>query len=263
MLNVLLENKYLFLQMLKREIQGRYRGSQLGFLWAFMYPVLMLLVYTFVFGMVMKVKWGVAGQDNLGFGLILFAGLLLHGLLAEVLLGAVGLITGNSQYVKKVVFPLPILTMVSVANGLFHLGLGTLILIVMVLATGGQLYWTILLVPVVLLPFIVFLIGISYFVSVLGVYVRDLSQFIGVMVTVMLFLGPIVYPFEQVPDSIKFYVLWFNPLTIVVEQFRAVLLFGELPDWSLLGTYSVFAVLMFVLGVWFFNKTKDGFADVI
>lgn len=263
MISVLLENKYLFVQMLKREVQARYRGSQLGFLWAFVYPILMLLVYTFVFGMVMKVKWGVAGQDNLGFGLILFAGLLLHGLLAEVLVGSVGLITGNSQYVKKVVFPLPILTMVSVANGLFHLMLGTLILLVMVLATGGALHWTLLLAPIVLLPYVVFLIGASYFISVLGVYMRDLSQFIGVMVTVMLFLGPIVYPFEAVPDAIKYYVLWFNPLTIPVEQFRAVVLFGELPEWGMLATYSVFAVLMLIAGVWFFNKTKEGFADVI
>ena len=108
MLSGLLSHKYLFFQMLKRDIQQRYRGSQLGFLWAFFYPILMLLVYTFVFGMVMKVKWGVAGQDNIDFGLILFAGLLLHGLLAEVMIGSVRLITGNSQYVKKVVFPLEI-----------------------------------------------------------------------------------------------------------------------------------------------------------
>ena len=94
----------------------------------------------------------------------------------------------------------------------------------------------------------IILIGASYFVSVLGVYVRDLSQFIGVLVTVMLFLGPIVYPFERVPEAIKFYVLWFNPLTIVVEQFRAVLLFGNQPDWLLLGQYSVFAVLMLIAG---------------
>lgn len=263
MLSTLLENRYLFLQMLKREVQQRYRGSQLGFLWAFVYPIMMLLVYTFVFGMVMRVKWGIAGQDNLGFGLILFAGLLLHGLLGEVLIGAVGLISGNTQYVKKVVFPLPILSLVSVANGIFHMFLSTLILLVMVLATGGQLYWTAFLAPVVLLPFFLFLVGASYFVSVLGVYVRDLSQFIGIIVTMMLFLGPIVYPYEQVPDAIKWYVLWFNPLTIVVEQFRAVLLFGKLPNWELLGIYSIFAVMMFVFGSWFFHKTKDGFADVV
>ena len=263
MFSSLFQNKYLFLQMLKRAIESRYRGSQLGFIWAFIYPILMLLVYTFVFGIVMRVKWGVEGQDNLDFGIILFAGLLLHGLLAEVLVGAVGLITGNAQFVKKVVFPLPLLSIVSLANALFHMLLGMLILIGMLLLSGGTLYWTIFLVPVVLAPFVMFLLGASWMISVLGLYMRDLSQFMGVLVTVMLFLGPIVYPFSSIPEQLKVYVLWLNPLTIVVEQFRAVLLFGEMPDWQLLGIYTVLASLMLWLGTWFFDKTRDGFADVI
>lgn len=263
MFSSLINNKYLFLQMLKREVESRYRGSQLGLLWAFIYPIMMLLVYTFVFGIVMKVKWGVAGQDNIEFGIILFAGLLLHGMLAEVLVGSVGLITGNHQYVKKVVFPLPLLSLVRLSNALLHMLLGMLILIVMFLFTGGTLHLTIFLVPVVLFPFVLFLLGASWFISVLGVYVRDLSQFMGVVVTILLFLGPIVYPFSSVPDQIKNYVLWLNPLTIVVEQFRAVVLFGQMPDWRLLGIYSVFAVLMLLIGTWFFNRTQDGFADVI
>lgn len=256
-------HKYLFLQMLKRDVQGRYRGSQLGFLWAFAYPILMLLVYTFVFGMVMRVKWGVAGQDNIDFGLILFAGLLCHSLLAEVMIGAVGLITGNSQYVKKVVFPLEILSLVSLSNALFHMLLGLGILIIIFLATGNTLHWTVLLAPLVLAPLVIFLLGMSWFISVLGVYVRDLSQFMGVLMTVLLFLGPIVYPFSSVPDPMKPWVLWLNPLTIIVEQLRAVVLFGELPNWELLGIYTIFAVLMLMLGAWFFARTRDGFADVI
>jgi len=263
MIRTLYKNKYLFAQMLKREIQARYRGSQLGFIWAFVYPILMLLVYTFVFGMVMRVKWGVAGQDNIEFGIILFAGLLLHSFLAEVFIGSVALMTGNQQYVKKVVFPLEILTLVKLSNALFHLLLGVLILIVIFLISGGTLYWTILLAPVVLAPFVIFLLGMSWFISVLGVYVRDLSQFMGVLVTMLLFLGPIVYPFERVPEVLKSYVLWLNPLTIIVEQFRAVVLFGQMPDWTLLGVYTVVALLMLGVGVWFFEKTRDGFADVI
>ena len=257
------EHKYLFLQMLKRDIVQRYRGSQLGFLWAFIYPIMMLLVYTFVFGMVMRVKWGIAGQDNIAFGLILFAGLLCHGLLAEVAIGAVGMIRGNAQYVKKVVFPLEILNFVSIANAVFHMLLGMLILISLFLLYGNQLHLTALLTPLVLLPFLVFLCGLSLFVAVLGVYVRDLSQIIGVMMTVLLFLGPIVYPFSSVPDHLKFYVFWFNPLTIIVEQLRAVLLLGQWPDWQVLGIYSVGAMMMLLLGTWFFSKTRDGFADVL
>ena len=249
--------------MLKREFEQRYRGSQLGFLWAFVYPVMMLLVYTFVFGMVLKVKWGIEGQDNIDFGIILFAGLLCHSFLAEVFVGAVNLINGNSQYVKKVVFPLEILSLVQVSNALVHMLLGMLILLAVFLITGGQLHMTVLLVPVVLLPFVLFLLGISWFISVLGVYIRDLSQFMGVLVTVMLFLGPIVYPFSAIPEALQPYVLWLNPLTIIVEQLRAVVLFGQLPDWQLLGSYSALAVLMLLLGRWFFHRTRDGFADVI
>jgi len=263
MLSSLKDNKYLFLQMLKRDVQQRYRGSQLGFLWAFFYPILMLLVYTFVFGMVMRVKWGVEGQDNIDFGLILFAGLLCHGLLAEVMVGAVGLITGNSQFVKKVVFPLEILSLVSLANAVFHMALGLLILLVIYLFSGNSLHWTVVFVPLVLAPFVVFLLGASWFISVLGVYVRDLSQVIGVLMTVLLFLGPIVYPFASIPEALKPFVLVFNPLTVIVEQLRAVLLFGQLPDWGQLGLYSVGAFAMLFVGAWFFNRTRDGFDVVI
>ncbi len=263
MLTGLLSHKYLFLQMLKRDIQQRYRGSQLGFLWAFVYPILMLLVYTFVFGFVMKAKWGIAGQDNLDFGLILFAGLLCHSLLAEVLIGAVGLITGNSQYVKKVVFPLEILSLVSLANALFHMLLGLCILLAIYLLTGNTLHWTIVLAPVVLAPFIIFLLGASWFISVLGVYVRDLGQVMGVFMTVLLFMGPIVYPFSLIPEFMQPYVYWLNPLTVIVEQFRAVVLFGQMPNWHDLGIYTVFACLMLFAGQWFFKRTREGFADVI
>ena len=263
MISSLVSNRYLFLQMLRRDIQQRYRGSQLGFLWAFIYPILMLLVYTFVFGMVMKVKWGVEGQDNIEFGIILFAGLIFHSFLAEVVMSAVGLIRGNQQFVKKVVFPLEILNMVSVFNALFHMVLSFIILLVIFLISGGTLHWTIVFVPLIVLPFVLFLMGLSWLIAVLGVYVRDLNQFVGVIVTLLLFLGPIVYPFSRVPEAIKAYVLWCNPLTIIVEQFRAVALFGELPNWHYLGVYSIGAILMLFIGVWFFEKTRSGFADVI
>lgn len=263
MISGLFSHKYLFLQMLTREIQQRYRGSQLGFLWAFVYPILMLLVYTFVFGFVMKAKWGVPGQDNLDFGIILFAGLLCHSFLAEVLVGSVTLISGNAQFVKKVVFPLEILSLISIANALFHMLLGVCILLVIFLLSGNQLHMTALLAPIVLLPFVVFLLGASWFVSVLGVYVRDLSQVMGVFMTVLLFMGPIVYPFSLIPEPLQAYVYWMNPLTVIVEQFRAVVLFGQMPNWHDLGVYTLGAFCMLFIGHWFFKRTREGFADVI
>lgn len=263
MFSSVLNNKYLFFQMLKRDIQKRYRGSQLGFLWAFFYPILMLLVYTFVFGMVMQVKWGVAGQDNIDFGLILFAGLLCHSLMAEVVIGSVSSITSNSQYVKKVVFPLEIISLVALSNAIFHMFLGMLILLAIYVITGNTLQWTILLAPVVLFPFLVFLLGLSWFLGVLGVYVRDLGQIVGVLMTVLMFLCSILFPFERLPLELQPYVLWLNPLTIIVEQLRAVVLFGQFPNWTLLGLYTLGAFAMLFLGTWLFKRTRDGFADVI
>jgi len=176
---------------------------------------------------------------------------------------SVTLITGNSQYVKKVMFPLEILSLVSLANALFHMFLGMLILLLIYVISGNELHWTLVLVPVVLFPFVVFLMGASWFVSVLGVYVRDLGQVIGVLMTVLMFLCSIVFPLERMPEVLQPYVLWLNPLTIIVEQLRAVVLFGKLPDWELLGLYTICAFAMFFVGVWFFKRTRDGFADVI
>jgi len=263
MLSSLPNHKYLFLQMLKRDIQQRYRGSQLGFLWAFFYPVLMLLVYTFVFSIVMRVRWGIPGQENLGFGLILFAGLLCHSLMAEIVISAVSSIRSNSQYVKKVVFPIEIISLVTIANAIFHMMLGIGILLIVFVITGNSLHWTLLLTPIVLLPFIVFLTGLSWFLAVLGVYVRDLGQIVGVLMTVLMFMCSILFPFDRLPLELQPYVLWLNPLTIIVEQLRAVMLFGQQPDWQLLGVYSIGALAMFFTGTWLFQRTRDGFADVI
>ena len=263
MLSSLFNHKYLFLQMLKRDIQQRYRGSQLGFLWAFFHPILMLLVYTFVFGIVMKLKWNITGQDNINFGLVLFAGLLCHSLMAEVVMKSVSSITSNAQYVKKVVFPIEILSLVTLANAIFHMFLGVVILLIIYLATGNSLHWTLLLAPVVLLPFVVFLLGLSWLLAVLGIYIRDLGQIVGVIMTVLMFMCSIVFPFERLPLEIQPFVLWLNPLTIIVEQLRAVMLFGQMPDWYLLGIYSIGALAMFFIGTWLFQRTRDGFADVI
>jgi len=153
--------------------------------------------------------------------------------------------------------------LVTLANALFHMLLGMLILLAIYLVSGNSLHWTLVLTPVVLFPFVVFLAGASWFVSVLGVYVRDLGQVIGVLMTVLMFLCSIVFPFDRLPVEIQPYVLWLNPLTVIVEQLRAVVLFGQLPNWEQLGIYTICAFAMFFVGVSFFKRTRDGFADVI
>ncbi len=265
MLNTFLQHRYLTSQMIKREVLERYRGSHFGLLWSFAYPVLMLLVYMFIFGVVFKMKWGAAAaadQGNVPFGVIMFSGLILHAFLGECLVRSTSLVTANQQYAKKVVFPLPILPLVTIGTALFHLLAGIFILLVFSTIAGAPPAWTILLAPLVLLPFVFFLLGCSWFLAAICVFVRDIGQIMGVLVTVLLFLAPIFYPLSQVPERLQFW-MYFNPLTVIVEQFRAVVLFGQTPDWLHLSIYGLVGLATMLLGYAFFRRTQGAFADVI
>ena len=266
-MNELLHNRDLILQLLKRDILERYRGSNLGLLWSLVYPVFMLLIYMFVFGVVFKMKWGVAPgqggtQTDVPFGVIMFSGLVLHAFLGECLTRSSTLITGNQQYVKKVVFPLPVLSIVCIGAALFHLIAGLFILLIFMMFAGVLPGITILYAPIVLLPFIVLMLGVSWLLSSICVFIRDIAQLMSVLVTVLLFLAPIFYPLSIVPEP---YQLWMylNPLTAIVEQFRAVTLFMQQPDWFILGIYYIVAFSVFVIGLSFFERTKGAFADVV
>lgn len=263
MLQTLNKHRDLILQLIKREVSQRYRGSNMGMIWSFIHPVLMLLVYMFVFGMVLNMKWGIEGRDTVQFGVLMFSGIILHGFLGECLTRGVALVTGNPQYVKKVVFPLEALSVISIGTALFHLFAGFIILIGFAMLTGTMPSWTILLTPVVLLPFIIFMLGCSWLLSALCVFVRDIAQVMGVLVTILLFMAPIVYPLNAVPEKLQIWMLVLNPLTVIVEELRAVALFGQLPNWLHLGIYTVVALLVLFIGYWFFNKTRGAFADAI
>ena len=262
----LLQNRDLIFQLLKRDVLERYRGSSLGLLWSLAFPLFMLLVYMFVFGIVFKMKWGVApgsGQEtNISFGVIMYSGLVLHAFLGECLVRSSGLITGNQQYVKKVVFPLPILSVVTIGAALFHLFAGLLILLLFMLISGSTPSWTIIYAPIVLLPLVMLMLGASWLLSSLCVFIRDIAQLMGVLVTVLLFLAPIFYPLSAVPEIYQPW-MYLNPLTAIIEQFRAVALFGLQPNWLILVVYYLIALLVMFIGFSFFSRTKGAFADVV
>lgn len=251
-------------QMVKREIIGRYRGSFLGLAWSLFTPIFMLAVYTFVFAVVFKARWGVTGveESRTLFAVVLFVGLIAHGLLAEVLNRAPSLILSNSNYVKKVVFPLEILPVVAMGTALFHAGVSTVVLLLAFLVFNGFLHWTILLFPFVLLPLVLVVLGLAWGLASLGVFLRDVGQTIGIITTVMLFLAPVMYPITAVPEGLR-PIIMANPLTFIIEQARAVLVWGQQPNWPGLAVYFVVAVLVAWGGYAWFQKTRKGFADVI
>lgn len=255
-------------QLARCEVMGRYRGSALGMAWSLLTPLFMLAVYTFVFGTIFKARWtppdgGAAGEHSTAeFAVILFAGLVIYQLFAEVINRAPGLVLANVNYVKKIVFPLEILPLIALGSAFFHLVVSLMALFAFYPFLFGAPPVTALLLPFILAPFCVLILGLAWFLASLGVYVRDISQFLGTLVTAMMFLSPIFFPSAALPEWLRPY-LFLNPIALPVEETRNVLIWGHPPDWKALGLYSVVAIMIAVLGFVWFQKTRKGFADVV
>jgi lipopolysaccharide transport system permease protein len=255
-------NRQLIIRLIQRDVLLRYRGSLLGLAWSFFNPLVMLAVYTFVFSVVFKARWGVPGEDKINFAIILFVGLIVYGLFAECINRAPGLILSNTNYVKKVVFPLEILPSVALGSALFHAGISLAVLLSAQLLINQRLPWTVVTFPVILLPLLLATLGFAWLLSALGVYVRDISQITTIFTTVLMFLSPLFYPVSALPKS---YQLWLhlNPLTFIIEEGRNVLIFGKTPNWIGWGLAFAMSILLSAGGFWWFQKTRKGFADVL
>jgi lipopolysaccharide transport system permease protein len=257
-------NRSLIAQMTARDVVGRYKGSVMGLAWSFFNPIFMLTVYTFVFSVVFKSRWGGAGGDEskTQFAVVLFVGMIVHGLFAEVLNRAPGLVLGNINYVKKVVFPLEILPVVSMGAALFHSLISLVVLLAAFALFNGYVHWTALFAPVVLLPLLVATLGFAWMLASLGVFIRDVGQTIGIITTVLMFLSPVFYSITALPEKFRPWIMA-NPLTFIIEQARAVLVWGRLPAWGGLGIYLLAALAVAWIGFAWFQKTRKGFADVL
>ena len=256
-------NRQLIWQMTRRDVLGRYRGSLMGLSWSFFNPVLMLLVYTFVFSGIFKSRWGVGVEESkANFAIILFVGMMVHGLFAECVNRAPGLIVCNVNYVKKVVFPLEILPWVALGSVLFHSMVSLAVLLLVQLVLNQSLPWTSVFFSLVMLPLIFTSMGFAWFLAALGVYIRDIGQITGIFTTAIMFLSPVFYPVSAIP---KAYQGWMqlNPLAFIIEESRKVLIFGSLPDWSALGIALLLSLAIAATGFWWFQKTRKGFADVL
>jgi len=250
--------------MTKRDILSKYKGSAIGVVWSLINPILMLIIYTLVFSVVFKARWGNAAADEpkTQFAVILFVGLIIHSFLAECLMRAPGLILQYSNYVKKVVFPLEILPVITVLSAVFQSVISSAVLVMAFFIFNGYINWTLVYAPLVFLPLVILALGLSWLISSLGVYIRDIGQSIGVIVTILIFMSPVFYPLNALPEWMQSLVL-LNPLTYIIEQSRIVIVWGKAPDFIGLATYSAISFLIsYACFVWF-QKTRGGFADVI
>jgi lipopolysaccharide transport system permease protein len=257
-------NRQLIVQMTKREVVGRYKGSAMGMTWSFFNPVFMLIVYTFVFSEIFKSRWGgAAGDDSKTlFALVLFVGMIVLNLFSDVVNRAPSLILANVSYVKKVVFPLEILPVITIGAALFHCIISLGVLLAAFMIFNGYVHWTVVFAPLVLLPMVILTMGLAWILASLGVYLRDVGQTVSIITTVLTFLSPVFYPITAVPERFRPIILA-NPLTFIIEQARDVLIWGNLPNWTGLGVYTLTATIIAWVGYFWFQKTRKGFADVL
>jgi homopolymeric O-antigen transport system permease protein len=255
-------NRDLIVALTRRDILGRYRGSLFGLLWSFFNPLLMLAVYTFVFAVVFRSRWPGAEGSRAEFALILFSALIAFSLFAECVNRAPGLILANTSYVTRIVFPLEILPVVTFLASGFHFLVSLLVWLLFYAAFIGVPHASVLLLPLVLVPLALLVLGLCWFLSSLGVYLRDVAQIVTVMTTMLMFLSPIFYPLSAVPPNLQT-LMRANPLTGTIEQVRDVMLWGHAPDWQAWALQTAIAALVAWLGFAWFQKTRRGFADVL
>lgn len=257
-----LRYRALIWQFARRDVLARYRGSLLGLFWSFLTPLLMLGVYTFVFREVLKARWPTGDGGDFDFALRVYSGLIVFNLFAEIMSRAPNLVVGQPNLVKKVVFPLHILPWVSLLAALFHVALNLLVLVLAAAWYQGGLGFEVLSLPLVVLCFVPVLLGIGWFLSALGVYVRDVGQATGLIISLLMFLSPIFYPASALPEKWQDF-LFLNPLTLIIEQVRHVVIEGHWPDWGGLLLYGACGLAFAWLAARWFAITRRGFADVL
>jgi lipopolysaccharide transport system permease protein len=245
----------------RRMTVARYRGSALGLLWALLTPAVMIAVFTFLFAGVFGARF-TEGGTPLDYALYLFCGLLPWTAFSETLQQSSGVVIAHANLVKRVVFPLEALPVAQALAALVAQMFGTVALLLAALVIRRELHATLLWLPVLLVPQMLLTLGGAWLVASLGVFIRDTTQVLSLVLMAWLYLTPIIYPEQAVPVRFR-PALGLNPFTPLVRSYRRVLLEGATPDWAGLAYTTAFALAAFLLGYWWFARTRKNFADVI
>jgi lipopolysaccharide transport system permease protein len=250
-------------QMARHDVVGRYRAAALGLLWPVITPLILLLIYTFVFSIVFNARWQDDPSEGRGqFALTMFCGMLAFNLFAEVVNRAPVMVLSNPNYVKKVVFPLEVFVPSGMLSALFNMVIGWGVWLAGMAIIIGPPPWTVVWLPVVLLPVCLTTAGIAWILASIGVFVRDIGHIVALIVQVLFFATPIFYPIERVGMPYR-RVLELNPLTHAVEDVRRVMMWGEPPAWGTWAATVAVSAALALAGYAFFMKSKRAFADVI
>ena len=201
-------------------------------------------------------------EGHADFAIILFTGLIVFNLFSECINRSTSLIVSNVNFVKKVVFPIEILPVANLLAALFHACISLIVLFIAILVFKQQLHLTVLLLPVITIPLMLSILGLSWILASLGVFIRDVPQTIGILVTILMFLSPVFYPLSALPADFQ-QIVMLNPLAFMIEEARKVVYWGSEPNWTMFAINMVVGLIVCAAGFAFFQKTKKGFADVL
>jgi len=259
MLHSIIFRRHLLGQLIKRDVLLRYRGALFGVAWMFLSPLLMLVIFAFVFGQIFQARWPQQAGD-IPFWLLLYSGLIAFNVFAETVSRAPASVRSYPSYVKKILFPLEILPLVPLGSALVHAGFNLLLLLA-ALAWFGGWHPALLLLPLLILPLLLLAMAAAWFLAAWGVFIKDMSQIVPLFVQMLLFLSPVFYPQQAVPEKLQaLYAL--NPIGVVIESWRSVI-GGTGVDWLAWSLVLLASCVCCGLGYLFFQKSREEFADVL
>ncbi|MGP1382501.1 MAG: ABC transporter permease [Thainema sp.] len=257
----------LLINLVQRQLTAQYKGSVFGNLWPLLQQIAFILIYTYVFSIVLQVKLGDRGipmeNSKIGFGLWLFAGILPWSVITGGLHKACGAVISQKDLVRKVIFPIELLPLVPVSVAFIESTVGSVALIIMVALLTQTVYPTFLLLPLVWIPLLLFTAGIGYLVAGLTVFLRDIPQALTVILRLWFYATPILYPAVLIPDAIRPWMLYLNPVAAIVGMHRDIILVGEIGHWFEWSVATAISALLCAGGFYCYQKLRPAFADVL
>lgn len=257
----LFKYRYLLQQLVLKDINSKFRRSSLGVAWMIVSPLLLLAGYTIVFGVFLKSRWGGAG-NSIEFALVLYAGLIFYNFFSEVIGRSPGLIYSNQPYVKKMIFPLEVLSWSVILSATINFIMSFFVWSVFCLVVKNSIPLTALWLPVIFIPFLLFTLGCSWLLSGYAVFHSDVEHVIPIVLMLMMFVSPLFFSVEGLPEAFRNIVMY-NPMTYILEEGRGILITGRPPKTDVLIISYIISLLIAWLGHASFMGNRKGFADAI
>lgn len=248
--------------ILQRELRERFKGSVAGWVWALFAPLLSLAIYTLAFNGAVSLPSSAPAQSPIDYALYIFGGLLAFQLFSEMAYRAPSLLHEYAHYIKQTMFPPEMLPIISTLRATTYAVISIALMLLCQLAFSGRLHWTVLLLPFWLVVFVIFLIGMTWLLSALGAFSRDISYLMTSVLPVLMFATPVFYSHETLSPRIRL-VMYANPLTGFIEIVRDIVVIGTLPAWSTAAGTAGLSATLFWFGYWYFRRRRGRIADVI